>query len=148
MLAASDSATDRLMEIYGDYDQTGGTLLLTFDTEGNDLLYVHGALTLDSLTLFGEDGFELDDSQYTPILKTTYSPDAEDPDKVFDLNMVTTALEGALAGKDVTFAYDAATLTWGIRAMGGGGEGGAVPEPATWILLALGVGLLAIRRRK
>jgi len=139
VLEVSDSATNRLMEIYGDYEQGDGTLQLTFDSEGNDAVYVHGALTLDSLTLFGEDECTQETLNSAKIIQTE--------DEVFDLNMVKIALEGTLSGLSVTNrVYNPATKTWSISLAPG--EGGGVPEPATWVLLALGMGLLSIRKRK
>jgi MYXO-CTERM domain-containing protein len=57
---------------------------------------------------------------------------------------------GSAADFGFTTSFDSADDTWVLTDTGsaGGGGAGTVPEPPSWILALLGVGLLGLRVRR
>ena len=57
--------------------------------------------------------------------------------------------DGYYFSADLTNGQNTGAQAWGVRGPGGGGQGGIVPEPSTYVLLASGMlGLAGVARRK
>ncbi|MDO4576041.1 MAG: PEP-CTERM sorting domain-containing protein [Planctomycetia bacterium] len=127
VLGGFDENTTEI-SLFGDYEQTGGTLRLAL---GRESLLVSGDLDLNSIELFGDEGFAPQEGETYNLLSWTGTSSV-------NLEDLLITLDSSLQGYALAFGMEGNTL----YAVG-------TPEPASWLLLLSLVGGGAwIKRRK